>query len=99
MDLTKPLTFILEEFFCNELKLRLNSHKNTIMCIIKSRPKGDLWVQSPVIIIGNIRSIAENRRRSPAIMPKRIVGLCPLNWPSLMVRTAEGDLPKVVLSK
>ena len=30
-----------------------------------------LWVQSPVIIIGNIRSIA-------AIMPKRIVGLCPL---------------------
>ena len=27
-------------------------------------PKGDLWVQSPVIIIGNIRSIAENRRRS-----------------------------------
>ena len=33
-------------------------------------PKGDLWVQSPMIIVGqspNIRSIAENRRRSPAI--------------------------------
>ena len=33
-------------------------------------PKGDLWVQSPMIIVGqspNIRSIAKNRRRSPAI--------------------------------
>ena len=46
--------------------------------------KGDLWVQSPMIIVGqspNIRSIAENRRRSQAIagdLPKRIVGLCPL---------------------
>ena len=43
-------------------------------------PKGDLWVQSPMIIVGkspNIRSIAENRRRS-GDLPKRIVGLCPL---------------------
>ena len=36
-------------------------------------PKGDLWVQSPMIIVGqspNIRSIGD--------LPKRIVGLCPL---------------------
>ena len=48
-----------------------------------SHPKGDLWVQSPVIIIGNIRSIAEAYRRVMSI------------WPSMMVGTAEGDLPKL----
>ena len=53
-------------------------------------PKGDLWVQSPVIIIGNIRSIAENRRRSNEAY-RRVMS----TWPSMMVGTAEGDLPKL----
>ena len=49
----------------------------------ESIPKGDLWVQSPMIIVGqspSIRSIAElSAGRSPAIYRiKRIVGLCPL---------------------
>ena len=56
----------------------------------KKGPKGDLWVQSPVIIIGNIRSIAENRRRSTEAY-RRIMS----TWPSMMVGTAEGDLPKL----
>ena len=51
---------------------------------------GDLWVQSPVIIIGNIRSIAENRRRSTEAY-RRVMS----TWPSMMVGTAEGDLPKL----
>ena len=36
------------------------------LCLKYFIPKGDLWVQSPMIIVGqwpNIRSIAENRRR------------------------------------
>ena len=53
-------------------------------------PKGDLWVQSPVIIICNIRSIAENRRRSTEAY-RRVMS----TWPSMMVGTAEGDLPKL----
>ena len=56
-------------------------------------PKGDLWVQSPMIIIGqapNIRSIAENRRRSTEAY-RRVMS----TWPSMMVDTAEGDLPKL----
>ena len=52
--------------------------------------KGDLWVQSPVIIIGNIRSIAKNRRRSTEAY-RRVMS----TWPSMMVGTAEGDLPKL----
>ena len=55
-----------------------------------SIPKGDLWVQSPVIIIGNIRSIAENRRRSTEAY-RRVMS----TWPSMMVGTAEGDLSKL----
>ena len=56
-------------------------------------PKGDLWVQSPMIIVGqspNIRSIAENRRRSTEAY-RRVMS----TWPSMMVGTAEGDLPKL----
>ena len=74
-----------------------------------SVPKGDLWVQSPMIIVGqspNIRSIAEhsvNRRtfgQSPKIAGdrrrsteayRRVMS----TWPSMMVGTAEGDLPKL----
>ena len=68
-----------------------------ILFVLLLISKGDLWVQSPVIIIGNIRSIAENRRRSPAIAGdhaeayRRVMS----TWPSLMVGTAEGDLPKL----
>ena len=49
-----------------------------------------VWVQSPVIIIGNIRSIDENRRRSTEVY-RRVMS----TWPSMMVGTAEGDLPKL----
>ena len=56
-------------------------------------PKGDLWVQSPMIIVcqsPNIRSIAENRRRSTEAY-RRVMS----TRPSMMVGTAEGDLPKL----
>ena len=53
-------------------------------------PKGDLWVQSPVIIISNIRSIAENRRRLTEAY-RRVMS----TWPSMMVGTAEADLSKL----
>ena len=43
-----------------------------------------------VIIIGNIRSIAKNRRRSTEAY-RRVM----FTWPSMMVGTAEGDLPKL----
>ena len=49
-------------------------------------PKGDLWVQSPMIIVGqlpNIRSIAENRRRSTEAY-RRVMS----TWPSMMVGRA-----------
>ena len=43
------------------------------------------------------RQHSVNRRKSPAIfgdLPKRIVGFMS-TWPSMMVGTAEGDLPKL----
>ena len=64
--------------------------KNMPLFISQIIPKVDLWVQSPVIIIGNIRSIAENRRRSTDAY-RRVMS----TWPSMMVGTAEGDLPKL----
>ena len=82
-------------------ELRLLKHfsavdSSSLIRIIQSReflPKGDLWVQSPMIIVGqspNIRSIAENRRRSTEAY-RRVMS----TWPSMMVGTAEGDLPKL----
>ena len=64
--------------------------KNMPLFISQIIPKVDLWVQSPVIIIGNIRSIAENRRRSTEAY-RRVMS----TWPSMMVGSAEGDLPKL----
>ena len=61
-------------------KLIIISHYNFI-------PKGDLWVQSPVIIIGNIRH--DRRRLTEAY--RRVMS----SWPSMMVGTADGDLPKL----
>ena len=58
------------------------------------KPKGDLWVQSPVIIIGNIRSIAENRRRSCRAVSSGYVHLAELDGWHCRMRFAE-----VVLSK
>ena len=49
-------------------------------------PKGDLWVQSPMIIVGqspNIRSIACDRRRSTEAY-RRVMS----TWPSMMVGRA-----------
>ena len=63
---------------------------------VRKPPKGDLWVQSPMIIVGqspNIRSIAENRRRSTEAY-RRVMS----TWPSMMVGTAERRFAKVVLS-
>ena len=65
-------------------------HFGTSIYFTDRVPKGDLWVQSPVIIIGNIRSIAENSRRSTEAY-RRVMS----TWPSMMVGTAEGDLPKL----
>ena len=39
--------------------------------LFNSLPKGDLWVQSPMIIVCQSPKIAGD-------LPKRIVGLCPL---------------------
>ena len=79
-------------FYCSRL-----NYKPEFICIqiwvlklLHSYPKGDLWVQSPVIIIGNIRSIAENRRQSTEAY-SRVMS----TWPSMMVGTAKGDLPKL----
>ena len=58
------------------------------------KPKGDLWVQSPVIIIVNIRSIAENRRRSCRSVLSGYVHLAELDGWHCRRRFA-----KVVLSK
>ena len=65
------------------------THKQ-LFTVATQGPKGDLWVQSPLITIGNIRSIAENRRRSTEAY-RRVMS----TWPSMMVGTAEGDLPKL----
>ena len=77
MNLSRALRWVYIYLFLN------------IQCLL-TQPKGDLWVQSPVIIIGNIRSIAENRRRSTEAY-RRVMS----TWPSMMVGTAEGDLPKL----
>ena len=64
-----------------------------ILLKIRLSPKGDLWVQSPMIIVGqspNIRSIAGDRQRSTEAY-RRVMSI----WPSMMVGTAEGDLPKL----
>ena len=53
-------------------------------------PKGDLWVQSPMIIVGQSPKIAGDRRRSTEAY-RRVMP----TWPSMMVGTAEGDLPKL----
>ena len=53
-------------------------------------PNGDLWVQSPMIIVGQSPKIAGDRDL-PTEAYRRVMS----TWPSMMVGTAEGDLPKL----
>ena len=93
-----PIGYFLELICLFRLSFRTSIFFSSTMNYKKTRlmhqlPKGDLWVQSPMIIVGqspNNRSIAENRRRS-AEAYRRVMS----TWPSMMVGTAKGDLPKL----
>ena len=82
--------FLASQLYINPLWPSVSTFDQNFNFNLRRDPKGDLWVQSPVIIIGNIRSIAENRRRST-----EAYRLVMSTWPSMMVGTAEGDLPKL----